>query len=586
MKAIQKVFFILISSIFITEVKAQLWQMDVELTNGSTVSYIMSKVQDVVYDNHRTIINLRSRSTYMQKIYQNDAVVAGQSLKLCLGQTLNWASYYCGNAILSGALASVAFLDFALNKFAERAWSGRKDIYRKAYELYYEKGHPGYRSARDWYTILSPIMKRKDLTADQIHRLVDEEVTGHVWKFWEDETVVAEYITEAHDNFGFTFGGGLNEGIKAELSNEQRGNLFNGYLVSVFEAINDQIEQEMYEQCSKQFEQYAKELNKICMLTFTDRGLPLDDGTSRYGRCLVRFKELPSDMKDKELWQVKLTDQGYGSIQFRAFAMYDGGVKPNVEVIDEEGEVVLEIELQNLRAGYTRDTGENIIDLNDYGSPEQNTSDSYDITMTPTFQHVDFDMGGYSDGQWFSNTDPDEKEGIYFEDMVQDIVSAMQANKYVNISATGKMSRNDDGLQFSGTYNKETRTGSGTFRLQASENIDVMTDDQVESIFRNWDSYYQWMLDAYNRWGGYNVLKSGNMSHDIGGTFTLQDMGDYYLYRFSGIGSYTLNATAIQRAVNIRCIPQQTYSGPLSIEYTDVEVKGQATMEYQFTVKK
>ncbi|MBR1682472.1 MAG: C10 family peptidase [Bacteroidaceae bacterium] len=112
------------------------------------------------------------------------------------------------------------------------------------------------------------------------------------------------------------------------------------------------------------------------------------------------------------------------------------------------------------------------------------------------------------------------------------------------------------------------------------------TEEQVESIFHNWDSYYQWMLDAYNRWGGYNVLKSGNMSHDIGGTFTLQDMGDYYLYRFSRIGSYTLNARAILRAVNIRCIPTVHYNGPFSIEYTDVEVKGQTTMEYQFTVKK
>ena len=47
------------------------YQMNIELKNGATVVYPMSNVQDVIYDNRQTIVNLHGRQTYTSVVYKN-----------------------------------------------------------------------------------------------------------------------------------------------------------------------------------------------------------------------------------------------------------------------------------------------------------------------------------------------------------------------------------------------------------------------------------------------------------------------------------------------------------------------------------
>lgn len=535
----------------------------------------------------------------------NDAQVAGQTMKLCLGQTLSWATYYCGNAILTGAMACVAFIDYSINQFAQRAWSGRKDIYRKAYEIYYEKGRPGYRSPVDWFNVIYPIMKRKDLTLSQVHEMVDKEVTDHCWKFWKDETVVAEYITEAHVNFGFSYGGGLNEGIKAELANEQRGNLFNGQLVSVFMAVKNHIEQDLWEEADKQMEEYTKQVNKICMLSFRDTGTK--DDKSVYADCIVRFKNIPKEVKDPELWQVKLRENGTGAINFRVYAMYDAGLKPEMEVVNTKGDVVLEFDLHDLRAGYTRDVGENFIDLNDFDISGGDFEDKYEITFEPSFKHVHFkskskfagdDYWSVNWGWGDENDEWQQGHGIYFEDWTNGIIDVMKAHKYVKPNTTGDISDNSMGLQMTGTFDPETRQGSGTWKLDWHFMQTVLTTQQVKLIYGTMDGLKQWILDEWNLGHkGYNLLMDGTMQNNVEGTFTVQLVEGEYVYQFKGSGTYKLDATAYDEIDN----PTYNYDMPYAssvliplasgvernqIFTTGVTVEGKVQVTYQFMVTK
>ena len=527
----------------------------------------------------------------------NDAQVAGQTLKLCLGESVKWAAYYCGNAILTASLASVAILDYSINQFAQKAWSGRRDIYRKAYELYYQKGHPGYRSATDWFNIMYPIMKRKDLTSTQIHEMVDQEVRNHVWKFWQDETVVAEYVDEAHDKFGFSFGGGLLYSIKQELSEEQRGELYNGYLASVFYSIKNHIEQELWEKADDQMKKYTREVNKWVMLTFRDSGREND--RSQYAYCTVRFKNVPPTLEDAEEWKVKLNEEGRGDLLYRVYAMFDASLKPEMEVINEKGEKVMEFELKELRSGYNMDTANNDIDLNDYYPlPDGNAEDQYDITMTPNFQHVDFEMGGFADEysldeymgtKWYTNSVPDERDGIYFDFMIDDVVEAMRCNKFFKVEPNGVIRRKSDGLELAGAYDKGSKRGSGDFTLKCSRQTTVMTEDQFLSIYNSWNVYKNYMNDNTKRWGWINNLMEGTMSHEISGKFTIEDRGDHYVFQFKGAGSYTLDAVALSKVINIKWNVAGGglyYAGDTELETTNVTVHGNTSMDYQFTVRK
>lgn len=52
------------------------YQMNIELKNGETVVYPMSNVQEVIYDNRQTIVNLHGRQTYTSVVYKNADIKA------------------------------------------------------------------------------------------------------------------------------------------------------------------------------------------------------------------------------------------------------------------------------------------------------------------------------------------------------------------------------------------------------------------------------------------------------------------------------------------------------------------------------
>ena len=209
------------------------------------------------------------------------------------------------------------------------------------------------------------------------------------------------------------------------------------------------------------------------------------------------------------------------------------------------------------------------------------------ISHTPSFVHIDFKMGGYLDGEYSLNHDPDETDGIYFEDWYEDIENAVTGASVVPDEA-GTVNYAQNGLNMTGSYNKETNEGEGTFTLSTSYHKEVMTMEQVEEYFSSWAGYIQFLIKE-NRFKDdgiaiFNLMMNGDIEHNIEGTFTVKKIGSNYVYTFKGLGPYNLNATALSEVSNLSWL-SPLYVLPRVINTTNVQQSGTTNMEYELKVK-
>ena len=512
----------------------------------------------------------------------NDAQLAGHTLKLCMTQTMGWATHFCGNAILTASMASIAIIDYAINKFATEAWTGRKDLYKKGFDLYYSRGEKGYRSATDWYRELKPIFWRKDLTEEQVNQMVDEIVTSYCKKFWQSD-IMEEYFTKANDGVSWTYLGGLSDSLEKELSNELRGDLYNGILVSVMRAIKNKLELESFSLAEYEIEQYAKELNKICTLSFYDP--ELKDNKSKYAGCTIRYKGIPSDIRDPQNWQCKLSNDGKGMIQTRVFAMVDAGVQGKLEIVSAENELLKEIKLEGLKSGYTTEENHNMIDISK--GEELEAEDSFTIKMEPDFIPLSRPILSYYvnipdssepehyEAEFTPNSDLGEP-GAYYEDWYQDIVDVFRANRDFQPSMSGIIDGGVDGLKMNGTIDTETKVGDGTFTLKTSYHNVWHTIDDVIQFWSDLSSDYQLLV---------NYLLDGDIEHEVQGTFTVRYIRDRYVYTFTGQGTYHLEGNYYVEVKNPEIFTKWSISSAVPGEsevITETLVQeGKVTVEYK-----
>ena len=202
------------------------------------------------------------------------------------------------------------------------------------------------------------------------------------------------------------------------------------------------------------------------------------------------------------------------------------------------------------------------------------------ISHQPSFVHIDFMMGGYIDGEYNSNREPEATDGIYFEDWYEDIENAMKGTSVLP-NETGMVAYAQNGLTMTGSYNKDTNEGEGTFTLSTSYHKDVMTMEQVEEYFSSMANYVQYVIKNN---GVFNLMMYGDIEHNIEGTFTVQKRGSDYVYIFKGGGPYNLNATALSELSNLNWL-SPLYVLPRVINTTNVQQTGDTKMEYELKVK-
>jgi len=455
----------------------------------------------------------------------NDEQVAGGTLKLMLGSATNALNNALSSKVMSASMASVAFIDYAINRFAEEAWSGRKDLYKAAFNYYYSKAgraavNPtegrGFRTATDWYKVLYPVCSRTNLTEEGMKTVIDSIVTDYCWEYWYDTDAQTICTTEA-TNMGYTYSGGLNESIRRELSNELRASLYNGTLVSVFQCIKNHKENELYEEASKSLDEYCKLMNRIVTIHISDSGAK---GKSEYFGYTMQFGGINEKVTDPELWQCTLDSVGSGYIQYRVFAFTDASLAPELILVSPDDEELA-------RYPFTMDFNGNKmvaeIDLAG-GGIEIPAEDAWSFDLNPAYA-----------------LDDEEKPAhlLTMEDvhLWDGIKEALADNRQMSPDKGGAFNISAEGVTIEGTVDTQTHTGSGTFSINATTAYNNPFTE-AEIFDRWWNVFTKGEINTDQCW-----LKQYTATHDIQGTFTVgySNKAQRYVIHLQGTGTCSMS---------------------------------------------
>lgn len=516
--------------------------------------------------------------------YEGDeASVAGGTLKLMIGQITNGLASALESSIMTASMSAVAFIDYSINKFATTAIEGRKDIYRAAYRYYYSKagrgcatyqdGYVGYRSAVDWYNIFYPVMSRTDLTEKDLITLVDDTVRTFCNQIWEDELGLAAAMNEAR-NMGWTGGGGLNESIKKELSDEYRSELYNGVFVSVFTAIKKHLETENFEKLLKDVEKFGSLMNRVATIKLTDSSKGTE--TSAFSGYKVRFASMPSEIQDPEKWECTLDENGSGYIQFRVFPYVSYGFQPKLVLVNDDDE---EVAMYEFTLDYSNDHLQpTTIDLATAGIDIPAALDEWQFEITPA-------SVTHSSGAVFLVRD-EWNEGLK---------KLFDADRTISPAADGSFTIEHDGLLIKGVINPQTGRGEGTFSVNTSyEYVSPLTLEQREVWWTEiWKAVYERVEQGEN---AASVLTektaeypeiiwdnwiSCSVQQNITGSVSIKYSQKEQKYKatFEGEGSFTLDGTG-QYALDYNEREGKCYINTDRISVKNGKSKLKATLMY------
>jgi hypothetical protein len=353
----------------------------------------------------------------------------GTAIKATHNFVVGLAAGALKSAIMTASMAAVAIFDFALTKLYERVISSRKDVYRGGYLKYYSKEEKanggGYRSEKEWFKILYPIFKDGDNSPYKIKLLVGREVNKYVKQFWTEESVMEMYFADAA-NMGWTLGGGLNDDIMEELNNEHRSTLYNDILPKVFEAIRDKLELNAWSAYSQKMYELGEKLNAKTTLSFKDS--TIGSGNSEYAGCIVKFKNVPSEIEDPENWQCTLSKSGTGSISFTGFAYLYNKFAPELVIVDPDDPDKI---LKELTFGISGNKVE--IDIGGKKEPE--------VTPVPSEYAYDpvSEWGAYHNGE--PEPEPTKRDEYYiqyvFDNLPNGTVTRNGDYYHIDLTASG-----------------------------------------------------------------------------------------------------------------------------------------------------
>lgn len=275
----------------------------------------------------------------------HEAVVG--SMKTAYTYILGKVVSKLSNSVLSASMASVAIIDYSINKFGTEALAGRASLYRDAYTLYYQKGNDGFKSSAYWYELFYPYFAEGKYTEENLRTEIDRIVTEHTKEFWTgaNKMGIDYYVSEAREKFKWTAAeAGLNDGVRNEISAERRAILFNDILPGVFHQIAYKINLENERKLRAEYQALSKYLNQTIQFSVKDE-------KKLYADHPVRFGPL-NDKATVENWTGKFKSDGSLSTSFTLYGhMYSGApntlkiYKPNADLEKDEPLRVIEFKV-------------------------------------------------------------------------------------------------------------------------------------------------------------------------------------------------------------------------------------------------
>jgi hypothetical protein len=266
----------------------------------------------------------------MYDIYNGDKDAVFPCYANALKTGIGYAAGKMGAGLFSLASLGTLAIDLTLNEFAETAWTGRQDIYEKAYALYYESSDIK-RDARTWAKMFIDA-KEGAATAEKYRLRIEGLVQRYAEQFWQDGTEVAAWQAEAQKQ-GFTGGGGLNETMKADISNRYRDELFRTVIQDAFKLIVEKEAAAAQRALLRELNAVRSELNRTCTLELVDTSVSDDKPVSGYAGATV-YVDLPDTVTDAESWSAVLDSEGRGKISFTVLAFLMAGAPDELKLYE------------------------------------------------------------------------------------------------------------------------------------------------------------------------------------------------------------------------------------------------------------
>ncbi|MGE4353229.1 MAG: hypothetical protein AB7D36_03980 [Oscillospiraceae bacterium] len=251
-----------------------------------------------------------STNIYRGKI--NDALAG--SMKTAATYIMGKVASKLSSAVMSASMASIAFIDYSINKFGTAAIEGRASIYRDAYSIYYQKGQDGYRSSPDWYNLLYPLFSEGQISESELNAEVDKLVTDYCAEFWggANKLGVDYYVSEARDKLAWTGGeAGLSQATRDEISAERRAIIYNDILPGVCNQITRKLNLENERWLREAYQNLTAYLNTTISFSF-------EDPEKTYAGYIVRFAPL-NDNAVIENWTGKIKSDGTVNTSFTLY---------------------------------------------------------------------------------------------------------------------------------------------------------------------------------------------------------------------------------------------------------------------------
>ena len=301
--------------------------------------------------------------------YRNEKVqLAGNTMKLCMSQVVGNLASACATNLLYAGLASVAIIDYSINKFGQYAWSGRKDTYKLGYDLYMQKECGDYLGDNGWRWVdkIAPYFQiGSGLTAKEINKKIDDEVRAFTNKPWTDP-MFASYFYEATGK-AWAFTGGENKALEEELSGNLRASIYRDDIPGATLRLKKEIEDKIYSKLKTALASYTYDLNKGATFNFYDSSFDeTKDKKSEYAGYTVRFKNHPeADLSGKYgiFWDTELDDKGRASLQMRVGIFAILNFIPEFELVSPDGKVINTVKPTDIKAGYSAEEASNAVDI-------------------------------------------------------------------------------------------------------------------------------------------------------------------------------------------------------------------------------
>ena len=337
------------------------------------------------------------------------------------------------------------------------------------------------------------------------------------------------------------------EAERKKISEEYYADLMTGELVSVITAIKKNIIVQANKRYIKAAEDVSDMMNTKVGLRFIDSGWK-EGETSKYAGWKVAFTEIPSTLKDKELWKKTINEKGHAGIgYFTEYSLVQNKMKTQITLYNEE-----DVEQKTYDFQIPENTGKIILDFDiEKGGKEIEAPrlNGLELTYDPdNLQSVAYLSGKNDKERDYSPTEipvffmPD---GHLFKNarMQKEIEKFFKMHDFINVDKSGNIQIGDDIV---GKFDGDKGTGKFTINT---------TNPFTETTLDKW---LKKINEAENTGEIQNMvilygIFNGTIKHKIDCEFTLTRTAEEGVYQvtYTGTGTYQVDANVVGEIFNL-----------------------------------